>query len=490
MVALRKHIPLLFASCLMVTTLWACGNSDEPASPQAEAAPQQPAAAQPPPPAPVSNDAPEPLEASGQQWSPEAMEELLAPVALYPDAVLYQVLIASTNPQEVLDAGNWLIANPDLAGKALDEAAETAGFTPPTRALVQFPQVVDNMCLNLDWTEEVGQAYVNDQPGVQQAVQRLRRQAESVGNLESSDYMTVTNETQNGQQTVIIQPADPQVIYVPQYDPNAVYTQQSATSTTTTTTSVEQGYDTTDLVVTGLFAFGAGMIVNEIFDDDDDWYDHHHYGWYGPAPYYPPYAYRPRYGGGFYPHHNYNRPNRYVRDNTVIINRNNNNDYYDRFNKGGGYNKKRAPARSPITAARPDRQDLARSTVQARPTRVEPRTSTVKGTYAGARPGGGGTKVQGSYASKKRAAASRPPDAKVSRPNTGAAKSAARDRGYTAAGARPAGNRNAGTGQRTGNSSTAFSGAKNSSRARAAADRGRKSGAGKNLRNQPRAKRR
>jgi len=84
-----------------------------------------------------------------QTWTPEALEELLAPIALYPDPVLSQMLIASTNPQEVLDAGNWLLQNTELKGKALDDAAATVGFTPPIRALVQFPETVDMMCLEL-----------------------------------------------------------------------------------------------------------------------------------------------------------------------------------------------------------------------------------------------------------------------------------------------------------------------------------------------------
>ena len=82
-------------------------------------------------------------------------EELLAPIALYPDPVLSQVLIAATNPQEVLDAGNWLIANEALEGKALDDGAAQAGFTPPIRALVQFPQTIDMMCMEMGWTTEL-----------------------------------------------------------------------------------------------------------------------------------------------------------------------------------------------------------------------------------------------------------------------------------------------------------------------------------------------
>ncbi len=124
-----------------------------------------------------------PIAATAPQLSPEALETLLAPVALYPDAVLAQVLASSTNPQEVLDAGNWLIANPDTKGKELDAAATAVGFTPPMMALMHFPSVVDMMCMKMDWTTELGTAFQADEPGVLAAVQRLRKQAAEMGNL-------------------------------------------------------------------------------------------------------------------------------------------------------------------------------------------------------------------------------------------------------------------------------------------------------------------
>ena len=144
--------------------------------------------------------------AASGTWTPEAMEELLAPIALYPDPVLSQVLIASTNPQEVLDAGNWLLQNEGVKGKALDDAAAAAGFTPPVRALVQFPATVDMMCLEMEWTTELGQAFTADQAGVLDAVQRLRKQAKDVGNLESSSQMLVETEVQEGQEVVVLKP--------------------------------------------------------------------------------------------------------------------------------------------------------------------------------------------------------------------------------------------------------------------------------------------
>lgn len=337
----------------LAVVLAACGPKEPaPATTTAAApAPAQAAPAQPPP----------AEQAAAKSWSPEALEELLAPVALYPDPILAQVLVASTNPQEVLDAGNWLLANQALKGKELDAAAAKVGFTPPMRALLQFPETVDMLCMQLDWTTELGEAFVADQVGVLDAVQRLRKQAQEVGNLKSSDMMKVENTVQDGEEVVVLSPPKPDVVYVPQYDPQAVYTQQQpATTTTTTTTTATQGHSTGTLITTGLLAFGAGMLVNELFDDDDN---HHHnndyyypnYG-HGGMPYYPPYPYRPAYGNGYYPANGYHRPPNYQHgynnNNVVIINKND--DYWnDRRYRNTGYQ-----ARSPITAAKPNRPEL------------------------------------------------------------------------------------------------------------------------------------
>ena len=368
-------------------------------------------------------------------WTPEALEELAAPIALYPDVVLGHVLAASTNPQEVLDAGNWLIAHQDLTGSALDEEAAKLGFSPSTRALLQFPETVDMMCMQMDWTTQLGQAFTADQGAVLDAVQRLRTQAKDVGNLESSKQLKVETETQEGKEVVTVAPADPQVVYVPKYDPQAVYapppatipppttinitpapgttittadgqvaTTTAATTTTTTTTTEESGHSTGALVTTGLLAFGAGLLVNEVFDDDDDWDNYYpNYGhggmYYGGGPYYPPppYMYRPPYGGGFYPANGYNRPPNYqhgFNNNTIIVN-NGGNDYWKRNGRNSTRVDTRA-AKSPITAAKPNRAELndlnrqaserARTQTQRADTRqAQPNQARQTG-YAGARP--------------------------------------------------------------------------------------------------------
>jgi Protein of unknown function (DUF3300) len=366
-------IALAFA---VATALAGCGSKEEPAATTTAVAP--PAAAPAAAPA-TSAAAPAPVtaaEVANATWTAEALEELLAPIALYPDPVLSQVLIASTNPQEVLDAGNWLIANEGLKGKALDDGAAQAGFTPPIRALVQFPQTIDMMCMELGWTTELGQAFVADQAGVLAAVQRLRKQAVDVGNLKTSEAMVVETQQQEGQEVVVLKPPKPDVVYVPTYDPQAVYAPAPAApaaapvAATTTTTTEKTGHSTGAMVTTGLLAFGAGILVNEIFDDDDDDYRHGYYYpnyGYGGMPYYPPYPYRPSYGGGYYPSNGYNRPPNYnsgfQNSGNIVINTGGNKDnYWNRYDDrprtaNTGYNKPRN-ASSPITQARPNRSDL------------------------------------------------------------------------------------------------------------------------------------
>ncbi len=217
--------------------------------------------------APVPEAPPPPPTADAASWTPAALDELLAPVALYPDPVIAQVLAASTNAQEVLDAGNWLLDHQDLKGDDLTKAAADAGFTPSVQALVHFPTVVDMMCRELDWTKQVGDAFSADQGAVLASIQRLRKQAADAGNLKTSPEMTVTTTEQNGQSVIVVQPPSPQVVYVPQYNPQTVYTAPPATTTTTTTS----GVSTETAVVGGLLAFGAGMLIgNAIADDDDD----------------------------------------------------------------------------------------------------------------------------------------------------------------------------------------------------------------------------
>ena len=170
----------------------------------------------PPPPPP-------PPQAQAYIPTPRELDELLAPVALYPDSLLAQITSASTNPQEILDVDDWLHRNPDLNGIALTNAAQEQGFDPSFLALVNFPQILDMMAQNIDDYAAVGAAFRADQGLVMDSVQRLRHVAYGAGTLRSGPQQRVVVESYNGQQIILIQPANPTVVYVPEYNPYVVY---------------------------------------------------------------------------------------------------------------------------------------------------------------------------------------------------------------------------------------------------------------------------
>ncbi len=154
------------------------------------------------------------------------LEQLVAPIALYPDALVAQILMASTYPLEVVEAARWVRANPSVSGQALEDAMQGQSWDPSVKSLVAFPQVLEMMDQKLDWTTDLGNAFLAEQAAVLDAVQALRARANAAGNLESNAQQTVTVEqTAAGSQpqTIVIQPANPQVVYVPAYDPTYVY---------------------------------------------------------------------------------------------------------------------------------------------------------------------------------------------------------------------------------------------------------------------------
>jgi len=151
------------------------------------------------------------------------LDQLVAPVALYPDALLAQVLPCATIPGQVTDMNTWVQQNSQLHGSALQDAAQQHGYDASFVALALFPDVLNQLASQIDWTTELGTAYLSDPKGVMDAVQRLRAQAQAAGNLTSTPQQVVTTETQGGQPVIVIQPANPQVVYVPVYNPQLVY---------------------------------------------------------------------------------------------------------------------------------------------------------------------------------------------------------------------------------------------------------------------------
>jgi hypothetical protein len=237
----------------------------------------------------------------------QQLDQLLAPIALYPDALLAQITTACTDPQEILDVDNWLQQNPDLTGTALTDAAQAAGFDPAFIALVNFPQVIAMMAENIDDYTAIGEAFSADQASVTDSIQRLRAQAYDAGALRSNSEMQVEVQKPAASQTVyVIQPANPQVVYVPVYDPTVVYVAPAP-----------------NVAAATLITFGAGIAIGALLVDNRPWgwggwgwnWDsrrayYNHTVWVGwgnpyrpPNPWYRPrpvyYRYRPGYGGNW-----------------------------------------------------------------------------------------------------------------------------------------------------------------------------------------------
>lgn len=158
-------------------------------------------------------------------YKPEEIEALVAPIALYPDPVLAQVLMASTYPLEIVYAARWVKANPDLKGDDAVQAVQNQTWDTSVKSLVAFPQVLEPMYDKLDWTQKLGDAFLAQQKDVFAAVQRLRSRANEAGNLKSNEQQQVLVEpAATGETSIVrIEPANPQVIYVPAYDPAVVY---------------------------------------------------------------------------------------------------------------------------------------------------------------------------------------------------------------------------------------------------------------------------
>jgi Protein of unknown function (DUF3300) len=206
--------------------------------------------------------------------SADALDRLLAPIALYPDQLLAQMLLCASNPGKVAALEEWMAANEALKGTELQDAAIKSGFEPPFAALVLFPQVVAVMAGDLKWTTQVGEAFAADRSAVFGSIQRLRTKAKNAGTLKSTPQQDVeTKTTSSGQQVIVIEPANPQVVYVPQYNPQAVYTSSS-------TVVVQQESSSGNAVAAGLIGFTAGIAIGAAIDND---YYYGPYGWRGGA---------------------------------------------------------------------------------------------------------------------------------------------------------------------------------------------------------------
>jgi len=153
------------------------------------------------------------------QQSPDQLQQIVAPIALYPDTLIAQILPAATYPEQIVDAQRWLQQHKDLTGDSLAKEVDQQAWDPGVKALTQFPAVLANMNQNLAWTSELGDAYINQRPELTQAIQTMRQRAKRAGNLQTTDQEKVSTHGQD----IVIQPASTEVVYVPEYNPWLVY---------------------------------------------------------------------------------------------------------------------------------------------------------------------------------------------------------------------------------------------------------------------------
>jgi hypothetical protein len=220
----------------------------------------------------VAQDQPAAPAAPPAPLSGAELQQLVAPIALYPDALVAQILGAATFPDQVTAAADWLQQNKQLTGTALNQAVDKQQWDPSVKALTQFPSVLENLTKNLSWTSSLGDAYHNQAADVMSAIQTLRGKAKVAGNLKSGSQITVVQQSPD---VIVIQPTNPQVVYVPQYNPTVVYGTPVQTP----------GYSGADVAATAILAFGIGIAVGAAINNSCcGWgYSYWNCNWHGGA---------------------------------------------------------------------------------------------------------------------------------------------------------------------------------------------------------------
>jgi hypothetical protein len=249
------------------------------------------------------------------------IENIVSPIALYPDQLIAQILGAATYPDQITAASNYVNSS-SLKGDALMKAVDGQPWDPSVKALTQVPTVLDQMAKNLAWTSALGDAAFNQQKDVMTAIQKLRQEAKAAGNLKTTKEIKVVQESP---QTIVIQQASPTVVYVPTYNPTVVYG----------TPYNPPGYSTAALVTTGLISFGVGMAIGASMNNSCCGWGYYGGGW----------------GCNWHGGHTMYQNNVYVsRSNTFYgNNRYHNNSYYKNnnrpvpYNNNGRYNANNRP---------------------------------------------------------------------------------------------------------------------------------------------------
>lgn len=313
--ALRSGMSVLLSASLVLSSFSLEGCRKEAAKPAAPAGTAQQAP-------PTTYAAP----------TADQLYQLVSPIALFPDNLVAQVLAASTFPDQIAAADTWVQQNASLKGAQLMQAADQQPWDDSVKAMTQFPDVLHQMASSLAWTSDLGDAYFNIPQSVMNAIQVMRQRAQAAGNLKSNQQQTVTAQTapppaaaaapapassgapqttvvQAPPQTIVIQPAQPEVVYVPQYNPQVVYGAPVASP---------PGYSTGDMVATGLISFGLGIAVGAAINNNSccGWgYNSWGCGWHNSTVVY--------------------NHNTYVSNSNTFVNRNNyynNRNNYNRVN--------------------------------------------------------------------------------------------------------------------------------------------------------------
>jgi hypothetical protein len=204
---------------------------------------------------------------------PAELEQLLAPIALYSDPLLTQVLIASTYPLEIVQADRWAKANTNLKGDAISAALAKQSWDDSTKSLVQVPTVLAMMAEQLDWTQKLGDAMLAQQSDVMDSIQRLRARAQANGKLKSGKEQTVSAKTEDDKQYIVIEPTSPTELYVPYYEPAVVYGEWPYPDYAPYYFAPPAGYFARGVLATGI-AFGAGVAVGRAIWGNCDWGRH------------------------------------------------------------------------------------------------------------------------------------------------------------------------------------------------------------------------
>ena len=252
------------------------------AQPAVATPPAVPSLGVPPPAAPPAAAAPAEVPPANV-FSGEQLEQIVAPVALYPDALLMQILMASTYPLEVVEAERWAKKDPDLKGDDIDKALAAEDWDPSVKSLTHFPTVLTRMSENLDWTKDMGDAFLGQQKDVLDAIQRMRQKAYELGNLKSTPEQNVIVEPatppaagetvvvqQAPPQIIKIEPAQPQVVYVPTYSSTVVYGPPPPSPYYPAVYAYPPGY----VATASLLSFGMGMAVGAALWGGCDWGHH------------------------------------------------------------------------------------------------------------------------------------------------------------------------------------------------------------------------